>query len=56
MSFVLIKNGRKNSPNENGETFYYDKKGIKKEDGFVYVWTLGENKFGDLSASIDYTK
>jgi len=40
----------------NGITFYVDFDTIKKHDGYVYYWELGDylkpNEFGDLSAKI----
>ena len=40
----------------NGITFYVDFDKIKKKDGYVYYWELGDylkpNEFGDLSAKV----
>jgi len=40
----------------NGITFYVDFDTIKKHDGYVYYWELGDylkpNEFGDLSAKV----
>jgi hypothetical protein len=44
------------SESEDGDVFYIDFERIRKVDGYVYFWELGDylkpDKFGDLSAKV----
>jgi hypothetical protein len=44
--------------NKSGDSFYLDYERIRKHDGYVYYWELGNylkpDKYGDLSAKVYY--
>ena len=55
-SSSLYADWTKASKNTSGNTYYVDFERIKKHDGYVYWWELGDyakpTKYGDLSAKV----